>query len=81
MERIIDDLDLPRVLHGVDATARQFIDEAIRRGYGTRIGFEDTPTLREGHARELERGTGASRAATLTERLDSWLMQFMANDD
>jgi uncharacterized protein (DUF849 family) len=48
METIIEEIDLPRVLHGFDATAWPLIDEALRRGYGTRIGFEDTLLMRDG---------------------------------
>lgn len=35
----------PRLLHGVDTTAWLLLDAARARGYGTRIGFEDTVTL------------------------------------
>jgi uncharacterized protein (DUF849 family) len=38
----------PRLLHGVDATAWPLVDAAAARGYGTRIGFEDTLTLPSG---------------------------------
>lgn len=41
-------LALPCILHGVDHTAWSMIPEAITRGYGTRIGFEDTLTLPDG---------------------------------
>jgi uncharacterized protein (DUF849 family) len=41
-------LALPCILHGVDHTAWSMISEAIARGYGTRIGFEDTLTLPDG---------------------------------
>jgi uncharacterized protein (DUF849 family) len=33
---------LPRLLHGTEATAWPMLDEAIKRGYGVRIGLEDT---------------------------------------
>ena len=39
---------LPIILHGLNRTAWGFIDEAARRGYGTRIGFEDVLTLPDG---------------------------------
>jgi uncharacterized protein (DUF849 family) len=39
---------LPIILHGLNRTAWEFIDEAARRGYGTRIGFEDVLTLPDG---------------------------------
>lgn len=38
----------PRVLHGVDATAWPLLSDAGRRGWGTRIGFEDTRDLPDG---------------------------------
>lgn len=41
-------LSLPCILHGVDHTAWSMIPEATARGYGTRIGFEDTLTLPDG---------------------------------
>jgi uncharacterized protein (DUF849 family) len=39
---------LPRVLHGTEATAWPMLKEAIKRGYGVRIGFEDTLVLPDG---------------------------------
>jgi uncharacterized protein (DUF849 family) len=41
-------LTLPCILHGVDHTAWSMLPEAVARGYGTRIGFEDTLTLPDG---------------------------------
>ena len=38
----------PRLLHGADATAWPLLDEALRRGYDTRIGLEDALTLPDG---------------------------------
>ena len=43
---------LPRLLHGVDHTAWPLIAEAAARGYGTRVGFEDTLTLPDGSMAE-----------------------------
>ena len=40
--------DVPRLLHGVDATAWALLDEAARRGDAARIGLEDTLVLPEG---------------------------------
>ena len=37
-----------RVLHGTEATTWPLLGEAILRGYGVRIGFEDTLTLPDG---------------------------------
>jgi uncharacterized protein (DUF849 family) len=39
---------LPIILHGFNRTAWEFIEVAARRGYGTRIGFEDVLTLADG---------------------------------
>jgi uncharacterized protein (DUF849 family) len=39
---------LPRVFHGLNATAWDLIDVAAARGYDTRIGFEDILTLPDG---------------------------------
>lgn len=50
LERALDAAAVyaPRLLHGVDATAWPLLREAVARGYGTRIGFEDTLTLPNG---------------------------------
>jgi uncharacterized protein (DUF849 family) len=39
---------LPIILHGLNRTAWDFIEVAAKRGYGTRIGFEDVLTLPDG---------------------------------
>jgi uncharacterized protein (DUF849 family) len=39
---------LPRLLHGLDATAWELLDAAAARGYDTRVGFEDILTLPSG---------------------------------
>jgi uncharacterized protein (DUF849 family) len=52
METILEGIALPRLLHGFDATAWPLLDEALRRGYGTRIGFEDTLLMRDGTSAE-----------------------------
>jgi uncharacterized protein (DUF849 family) len=41
-------LALPCILHGVDRTAWSMIPESVARGYGIRIGFEDTLTFPDG---------------------------------
>ena len=41
---------LPRILHGLDAAAWAVLDESVRRGWGTRIGLEDTLLLADGTA-------------------------------
>lgn len=43
-------VECPRLLHGVDLTAWTLLDEAVARGYDSRIGFEDALTLPEGEA-------------------------------
>ncbi len=39
---------LATILHGTNGTAWELVDEAVRRGYDVRIGFEDTLRLRSG---------------------------------
>ena len=41
-------IQTPRLLHGSEATAWPLLDEALRCGYDTRIGFEDTLVLPDG---------------------------------
>lgn len=41
-------IQLPRLLHGFDAAAWSVLDTALRYGYDTRIGLEDTLTLPDG---------------------------------
>ena len=41
-------IQLPRLLHGFDAAAWPVLDAALRYGYDTRIGLEDTLTLPDG---------------------------------
>jgi uncharacterized protein (DUF849 family) len=41
-------IQLPRLLHGFDATVWPVLDAALRYGYDTRIGLEDTLTLPDG---------------------------------
>jgi uncharacterized protein (DUF849 family) len=49
-EAVLDagSVTVPRLLHGVDATAWPLASAAEARGYDTRIGFEDTLTLPDG---------------------------------
>ena len=51
---------LPILLHGLNATAWPFIEEAAKRGYDTRIGFEDVLVLPNGER-------AASNAALVNE--------------
>lgn len=53
---------VPRLLHGVDATAWPLVDAAAARGYSTRIGFEDALTLPDG---TVARGNGELVRAAL----------------
>jgi uncharacterized protein (DUF849 family) len=50
--RLVDDANnrIPRVLHGLNELVWPLIDEAAKRGYDTRIGFEDILTLPNGEA-------------------------------
>jgi uncharacterized protein (DUF849 family) len=50
IEQILDDADvqLPRLLHGFESTAWPLLDAALKRGYDTRIGLEDTLLLPDG---------------------------------
>jgi uncharacterized protein (DUF849 family) len=50
--RLLDDANnrIPRVLHGLNELVWPLIDEAAKRGYDTRIGFEDILTLPNGEA-------------------------------
>lgn len=41
-------LDIPRVLHGTEATVWKLMEDAIKLSYGIRVGFEDTLTLPDG---------------------------------
>jgi len=42
----------PRLLHGLGASAWEFVELAAMRGYDTRTGFEDTLTLPDGSRAE-----------------------------
>jgi len=48
--KLLDDANnkIPRVLHGLNGLAWPLIDEAAKRGYDTRVGFEDILTLPDG---------------------------------
>jgi uncharacterized protein (DUF849 family) len=57
---------VPRLLHGVNATAWPLLDAAVARGYETRIGFEDTLTLPNG---QVARRNGELVQAALAREL------------
>lgn len=50
IEAVLDavPVQVPRLLHGYEATAWALVDAAARRGYDTRIGLEDVLTLPDG---------------------------------
>jgi uncharacterized protein (DUF849 family) len=50
IEALLDDagVRVPRLLHGVETTAWPLLDKALRRGYDTRIGLEDTLAMPDG---------------------------------
>ncbi len=48
IETALGDHAAPRLLHGHGAMTWDLVDEAIRRGYDTRIGLEDVATLPDG---------------------------------
>ena len=52
IETILRDPGAPCLLHGFETSAWEFVALASRRGYHTRIGFEDTLALPEGHRAE-----------------------------
>jgi uncharacterized protein (DUF849 family) len=58
-------LDRPVVLHGTEATTWPMLDEAITRGYGIRIGLEDTLRMPDGRVAKdnIELVTEAVRQA------------------
>jgi uncharacterized protein (DUF849 family) len=50
IEEVLDGetIELPRLLHGTEATAWPMMDEAIARDYGVRVGLEDTLLMPDG---------------------------------
>jgi uncharacterized protein (DUF849 family) len=54
---------IPRLLHGYNATAWDFVGLAAARGYDTRIGFEDTVVMPDG---KLAPGNGEIIAEAVT---------------
>ena len=50
IERILETgkVEAPRLLHGTEVTSWPMMEEAISRGYGVRIGLEDTLALPDG---------------------------------
>ena len=54
---------IPRLVHGYNATAWNFVGLAAARGYQTRIGFEDTVVMQDG---KLAPGNGEIIAEAVT---------------
>lgn len=52
IEKVLESgkVEVPRLLHGTEATSWPMMEEAIIRGYGVRIGLEDTLALPDGRA-------------------------------
>ncbi len=50
LETVLDHagVKIPRLLHGLNRTAWDMIDAAVKRGYDTRIGLEDALTFPDG---------------------------------
>jgi uncharacterized protein (DUF849 family) len=50
MEAVLDraNINVPRLLHGTEATTWTIMEDAVKRGYGVRVGFEDTLSLANG---------------------------------
>lgn len=48
MEKVLDRVDRPALLHGAGPSTWPMIELAARRGYDTRIGLEDTLALPDG---------------------------------
>jgi uncharacterized protein (DUF849 family) len=48
IESCLQEIQCPRLLHGFETSTWEFIALASRRGYDTRVGFEDTVTLPQG---------------------------------
>jgi uncharacterized protein (DUF849 family) len=66
LEKMLDraGVKIPRLLHGLNRTAWDLIDAAVKRGYDTRIGFEDVLTLPD----STRAGTNAALVAEAMQR-------------
>jgi uncharacterized protein (DUF849 family) len=49
IEAVLQGIECPRLLHGFETFAWEFVALAAGRGYDTRIGFEDTLVLPDGN--------------------------------
>jgi uncharacterized protein (DUF849 family) len=56
---------IPRLLHGLNRTAWDLIDVASKRGYDTRIGFEDVLKLPDGRVAESNAALVAEAVARM----------------
>jgi len=52
IEKVMDNVSRPRLLHGLGSSAWEFVKLAAERTYDTRIGFEDTLELPDGSLAE-----------------------------
>jgi uncharacterized protein (DUF849 family) len=68
METIVAGNEAQRVLHGFDATAWPLLAEARHRGYGARIGLEDTIHLPDGTPTSSNAMLVAAALSRLRER-------------
>jgi uncharacterized protein (DUF849 family) len=67
IEAVVGGLGIPLLLHGFQATAWPMLDEAILRGYDTRMGLEDTLQLPDG----TTASGNAELVATASARMDT----------
>jgi uncharacterized protein (DUF849 family) len=67
IETVLGDLDRPRLLHGLDASAWDLVALAARRGYDARIGFEDTVALPDGALAESNAALVAAARRLIAE--------------
>jgi uncharacterized protein (DUF849 family) len=68
IEGVLRGIESPRLLHGSEVFAWEFIALAARRGYDTRIGFEDTLLLPEGNCPK-DNGELVTAARQIIERV------------
>jgi uncharacterized protein (DUF849 family) len=68
IERVLQGVDTPRLLHGLGRYAWYFVELAIKRRYDTRVGFEDTLRLPDG-SRAASNAELVTAARQIIERL------------
>jgi uncharacterized protein (DUF849 family) len=67
IETALDRVTRPRLLHGLGASAWEFIKLAAERGYDTRTGFEDTLQLPDGSLAESNADLVAAACRVVAE--------------